>query len=83
MSARTLAPLFLLSLVLSATPAHAYVGPGAGAGMIAVVLGILASIVMGFFAILWYPIKRMMRKSKAAKAAASARSEGSGSVAES
>lgn len=51
--------------VLIALPAQAYIGPGAGAGMIAVVLGILASIVMAFFAILWYPIKRLLKKRKA------------------
>jgi hypothetical protein len=57
----------LVPLLLIALPAHAYIGPGAGAGTIAVVLGILASIVMAFFAILWYPIKRLLKRHKAAK----------------
>ena len=54
-------------LVFAALPAEAYIGPGAGAGTIAVVLGILASIVMAFFAILWYPAKRLVKNRKAAK----------------
>ena len=51
---------------LAAAPAEAYIGPGAGAGTIAVVLGILASILMAFFALLWYPFKRMRKRRKAA-----------------
>ena len=45
--------------------AHAYVGPGLGLGAIAVVLGIIGSILLAVFALLWYPIKRMMKKRKA------------------
>lgn len=45
--------------------AQAYIGPGAGAGTIAVVLGILASILMAFVAIVWYPLKRLARGRKA------------------
>lgn len=57
--------LFLAApFVAAALPAEAYIGPGAGAGAIAVVLGILASIVMAFIAILWYPFKRMLKKRK-------------------
>ena len=51
-------------LVVVALPAEAYIGPGAGAGAIAVVLGILGSIVMAFIAILWYPFKRLLKKRK-------------------
>ncbi|MEL6265915.1 MAG: hypothetical protein AAFR52_09765 [Pseudomonadota bacterium] len=61
--------LFIFAMVaLAATPAAAYIGPGIGAGTIAVVLGVLASIVMAFVAILWYPVKRMLKKKKAAPA---------------
>lgn len=54
-------------IVLLSFPAHAYIGPGAGAGLIAVVLGVLASIVMAFFATLWYPAKRFIKQRKAAR----------------
>ncbi len=67
MHTKKLKIFLLLPLLFAALPAHAYIGPGAGAGTIAVVLGILASIVMAFFAILWYPVKRLVKKRKAAK----------------
>lgn len=67
MYAKQLAILLLLPLVLFALPTRAYIGPGAGAGTIAVVLGILISIAMAFFAILWYPIKRLLKEHKAKK----------------
>lgn len=67
----------LVPLLLIAMPAHAYIGPGAGAGTIAVVLGILSSIVMAFFAILWYPVKRLIKKRKAVKQASNDPAAGS------
>jgi hypothetical protein len=54
----------LLLLLAIALPAHAYIGPGAGAGAVAVVLGILSSIVLGLIGIVWYPIKRLIKKRK-------------------
>ncbi len=54
--------------ISAALPALAYIGPGVGAGTIAVVMGILASIVMAFVAVLWYPIKRLMKRGKPAQA---------------
>ena len=67
MFVRYLAIIIVLPLVFLAFPSYAYIGPGAGAGTIAVVLGILGSIVMAFVAILWYPVKRLIRKIKAAR----------------
>lgn len=45
----------------------AYVGPGLGAGVVATVLGVIGAFFLGLFAILFYPIKRMLKKRKAAK----------------
>jgi hypothetical protein len=56
--------LAAIAMFFAANPAAAYIGPGASAGTIAVVLGVLAAIVMAFFAILYYPIKRMLKKRK-------------------
>ena len=41
---------------------HAYIGPGMGLGAIGIVLGILGAIVLAFFAILWYPFKRLWNR---------------------
>ena len=62
--------LKLLTMLLLPVPlaAEAYVGPGLGLGAIAVILGILASILIALLAIVWYPIKRRMAaKSKTNK----------------
>lgn len=60
-----------LSLVLAIQPvaAMAYIGPGVGAGAFAAVLGVIGAIFLAIVAVLYYPIKRMLkgRKSKVAK----------------
>lgn len=56
-----------LALLLLPNPALAYIGPGVGAGAIGAVLGVIGSIFLGLFAILWYPIKRMMKRRKKGK----------------
>lgn len=55
-----------LAAAILAVPAQAfaYIGPGLGAGAVGAVLGVLGSIFLGLFAILWYPIKRLMKKRK-------------------
>ena len=54
-----------LTIAMAATPAAAYIGPGLGAGTIGVVLGILASVFIALFAVLWYPVKRLLRRKRA------------------
>jgi biopolymer transport protein ExbB/TolQ len=49
-------------LLCTAQPALAYIGPGTGAGLIATVMGILVAISLALFAVLWYPIKRLLRR---------------------
>ncbi len=56
--------MFTLMVVLFATPAFAYIGPGLAAGTIAIALGIFGSIFLALFATIYYPIKRMMRRKK-------------------
>jgi hypothetical protein len=55
---------FGLQAMLLAPPTHAYIGPGAGAGTIAIVFGVIASIFLAFVAILWYPFKRYIKGRK-------------------
>lgn len=58
--------LICFYLLLATTgPAQAYIGPGLGAGTVAVILGVIASVFLALFAILWYPIKRLIKKLKA------------------
>jgi len=65
---RKLALPFGLLALLHLTTAHAYIGPGLGAGTIAIVLGVLSSIVLAFLGILWYPFKRLLRLIRGKKA---------------
>lgn len=55
-----------LAAAMLAVPAQAfaYIGPGLGAGAVGAVLGVLGSIFLGLFAIIWYPVKRLMKKRK-------------------
>lgn len=50
----------MTEMMTSSTFLLAYVGPGLGGGVIATVIGILASFVLMLFAIVYYPIKRMI-----------------------
>jgi membrane protein implicated in regulation of membrane protease activity len=61
-------PAFLLLAIVALQPtvAHAYIGPGVGAGAIAAVLGVLASIFLALFAVIYYPVKRMVKRRKSA-----------------
>lgn len=72
---RMAAPLVALTLIALLHPAtaSAYIGPGVGAGAIAAVLGVLGSIFLAIVAVLYYPIKRMLKggKSKNARTAGS------------
>jgi len=62
MSKTIILPIFLLSL-----PAFAYIGPGMGGGVIAVIIGFFAAIILGLWAILYYPIKRALKKKRRGK----------------
>lgn len=64
---RELGRLIFCMAIFWSAPLYAYIGPGAGAGTLAVVVGILMAILMAFFAVLWYPIKRVIKKYKADK----------------
>ena len=44
------------------TPAIAYIGPGLGVGAVGAVLGVVGGMLLAIFAVLYYPIKRMLKK---------------------
>jgi hypothetical protein len=52
------------ALLLLVTPgaALAYTGPGLGLGAIGVAFGILGSLLLGIVSIVWYPVKRLIRR---------------------
>lgn len=58
-----------LVLVLISRPALAYIGPGAGLGAIGAALGLLAAIVMAVGVVLFWPIRRLMRRLKSTRPA--------------
>lgn len=62
-----MAIFFSVVFLIISQPAYAYVGPGLGAGTIGAVLGIVGSICLALFAVIYYPIKRALKKWKARK----------------
>ena len=54
----------LILIVIFLSPLHAYIGPGASGGLIATILGIIGSILLAIFGILYYPIKRFLKNRK-------------------
>ena len=58
-----------MGLLLSGT-AMAYVGPGAGISVLGALWGLIVGVVMALAVILFWPIRMMIRKNKAKKAAA-------------
>ena len=51
-----------LALALSPASVQAYVGPGMGAGAVAGVLGLLAGLLMLVVGVVWYPLKKLVRR---------------------
>jgi hypothetical protein len=59
---------FFLLLFLFPLPAYAYIGPGMGGGIIAIIVGFFAAIFLALWGILYYPIKRALKNRKNKKA---------------
>lgn len=62
----------LLGLALAATtpdPAAAYIGPGAGLGAIGAIVALFGAIVLLIVGFVWYPVKRLLGRSKTKSAA--------------
>ena len=56
--------IYIISLLFYTTYAYSYIGPGMGGGVIAAVIGFFAAILLGLWGILYYPIKRALKKRK-------------------
>tara|TARA_S200000501_G_scaffold373253_1_gene419942 strand:+ start:2532 stop:2753 length:222 start_codon:yes stop_codon:yes gene_type:complete len=56
--------ILFISLFLISFPSYAYIGPGMSGGVIAAIVGFFAAVLLGFWGILYYPIKRALKKRK-------------------
>ena len=54
----------LIIFCLFTTPAFSYLGPGFGGGVILATFGIIVAIFAAFFGLIWFPIKRLIKKRK-------------------
>jgi nitrate reductase gamma subunit len=54
--------LIFVTLLASFEPAHAYVGPGLGVGVIGAIFGVIFAVLLAIIGLFWYPIKRMFKK---------------------
>ena len=56
--------LACLAALLWASPAYAYVGPGMGLAVIGAIIGGITTVILAFFGLLWYPIKKRLKRSR-------------------
>jgi hypothetical protein len=71
--------LLAILFVLSAQPAAAYIGPGAGITMLGALWGVIVAVALALGAVLFWPIRVLLRKRRkpAAPAATVARDKAS------
>ncbi|MBS0563667.1 MAG: hypothetical protein JSR87_04070 [Proteobacteria bacterium] len=71
-----IAILAAAALALYPVAALAYIGPGVGAGAFGAIIGVIGSIFLAIFAVVWYPIKRLIKgKKKPSAGAAKAKAD--------
>ena len=60
--------ILCFTVIFFITPSSfAYLGPGVGGGIIAASVGILIAIIATIFGIIWFPLKRFLKKRKEKK----------------
>ena len=59
--------LYILLLLIIQNTAYAYIGPGMGGGMIVATLGIIVAIFAALFGLIWFPIKKLIKKKDKSK----------------
>ena len=57
----------LAILTFISTPSFAYLGPGIGEGVLVATLGVIIAIFAGLFGLIWFPIKKLLKKRKEKK----------------
>ena len=60
--------LFAVTLIalVTAAPAQAYMGPGAGLAFIGSLVALVAALGVGALGLVWYPVKRLLRSRRGA-----------------
>ncbi len=53
----------------------AYIGPGLAGGALAILAGLVTSVALAVFVVVWYPVKRLLRLGRKPDAAASENSD--------
>ena len=56
--------IIIFSFFLTITSSHAYLGPGVAGGVIAATLGVIIAIAAAVFGLIWFPVKRLLKKRK-------------------
>lgn len=65
MKSTSLKKIFLILILISIeNTAFAYIGPGMTGGVLAATLGIIVAIFAAIFGLIWFPIKRLLKKRK-------------------
>jgi hypothetical protein len=59
--------LAVISLLTYPPLASAYIGPGLGSGAVVAVLGTVLGFLMLVVGVIWYPIKKLIRRLRAKK----------------
>jgi len=62
MLVKTLRFLALALALTAPLAAQAYTGPGLGLGAIGVAFGLIGSILLAIVSVVWYPVKRLVRR---------------------
>lgn len=57
----------LVILFLIPEICHAYIGPGMAGGLVVSIVGIIIALILGFVAIIFFPIKRLLKRLKTKK----------------
>jgi len=55
---------FGLIVLAIATPAQAYMGPGAGLAFIGSLFALIAALGIGALGLVWYPLKRLLQSKR-------------------
>lgn len=59
--------IFTFLFIILSFPAYAYLGPGIGGGILVATLGIVIAICAAIFGLIWFPLKRIIKKKEKKK----------------